>query len=317
MPSRKPAIEQSQSGISCGAAAKCRPRGEQTDVSKENAYALRFRRVFDYIDKHLDEALPLEVLSEVANFSKFHFHRQFSEHTGISVFRYVQLMRLKRASYRLAFNRLDKIIDIAMEAGFENPESFSRAFKSIFGQTPSAFRKAPEWAEWNEHYKLPSGERKHIVEVKIVDFEETKVAVLEHRGPPELINNTVSVFIAWRKETGLSPASTARSFGIAYDNPETTEPAKFRFDLCGTVNADVPENAYGISNKSIPAGRCAVVRHLGSHARIAESIYPLYRDWLPQSGEELRDFPLYFNYLNLMPATPEHELVTDIYLPLK
>jgi AraC family transcriptional regulator len=56
---------------------------------------------------------------------------------------------------------------------------------------------------------------------------------------------------------------------------------------------------------------------LGSHDRLGENIYYLYREWLPGSGEELRDFPLFFHYLNLMPDTPEHELLTDIYLPLK
>ena len=42
-------------------------------------------------------------LSAIAAFSKYHFHRQFSEFFGITVHRYVQLVRLKRASYRLAF----------------------------------------------------------------------------------------------------------------------------------------------------------------------------------------------------------------------
>jgi hypothetical protein len=42
----------------------------------------------------------------------------------------------------------------------------------------------------------------------------------------------------------------------------------------------------------------------------------LYRDWLPASGEELRDFPLYFHYLNLVHEVAVHELLTDIYLPL-
>ena len=79
----------------------------------------------------------------------------------------------------------------------------------------------------------------------------------------------------------------------------------------------MPENPQGVSNKVIPGGRCAVVRHLGSHDRIAESAYYLYREWLPESGEELRDFPMFFHYLNLLPETHEHELVTDIYLPLK
>jgi AraC family transcriptional regulator len=80
---------------------------------------------------------------------------------------------------------------------------------------------------------------------------------------------------------------------------------------------DYIDNPQGMQNSVIPGGLCALVRHLGSHYRICESIYPLYRDWLPHSGETLRDFPLYSHDLNLMPLTPEHELIKDIYLPLK
>jgi AraC family transcriptional regulator len=286
-------------------------------MSKASEYAAKFNKVFDYIDKHIDDELTLEVLSQVAHFSKFHFHRQFSEYAGISVFKYVQLMRLKRASYRLAFNKLEKVVDIALDAHFENPESFSRTFKSTFGQTPSEFRRKPAWQPWNEHYAFPTRERVNQMEVRIVNFTETKIATLQHQGPAGLINDTVSRFIEWRKATGLSPIKTSQTFGIAYDNPDTTEPEKFRFDICSSVIKDIPENPQGVANSVIPAGRCAVVRHLGAHHRIAESIYPLYREWLPNSGESLRDFPLYFHYLNLIPETPEHALETDIYLPLR
>jgi len=287
------------------------------NISRESLYAEKFNRVFDYIDRHLEEDLTVELLSQVAYFSKFHFHRQFTEYCGISVYRYIQLMRLKRASYRLVFKSLDRIIEIALDAGFENPESFSRAFKNTFGQTPSEFRKTPKWKPWNERYKIPARERKQDMEVKIVTFEQTKVAVLEHRGAAELVNDSAKIFIEWRKESGLSPVQSSGTFGIAYDNPETTEPDNFRFDICGSVTDDVPDNAQGVINKVIPGGRCAVIRHLGAHDRIGDCAYYLYRDWLPESGEELRDFPLYFRYLNLMPDTPEHELVTDVYLPLK
>lgn len=286
-------------------------------MSKLSACATRFNRVFDYIDKHLDEVLTVELLSQVANFSRFHFHRQFSEYTGISIFRYIQLLRLKRASYRLVFNKLEKITDIAFDAGFENPESFSRAFKNTFGQTPSAFRNNPEWKPWSERYRFPTRERKSNMEVKIVNFENILVAVLEHRGAPALINNSVEIFIEWRKKSGLSPVKSSKTFGIVYDNPNTTDPEQFRFDIAGSVLKDIPENPQRVVTKMIPGGRCAVVRHFGSHDRIGSCAYYLYRDWLPESGEELRDFPLYFHYLNLLPETPEHELMTDIYLPLK
>lgn len=155
------------------------------------------------------------------------------------------------------------------------------------------------------------------MDVKIVVFPETQVAVLAHRGAPQRVNDSALKFIEWRKQSGLSPVQTSRTFGIAYDDPDSTEPEQFRFDICGEVSGHVPVNPQGVVNGAIPGGRCALTRHLGSHDRIGDSIYPLYREWLPESGEELRDFPLFFSYLNLVPDVAEHELVTDIYLPLK
>ncbi|HEX5392969.1 MAG TPA: AraC family transcriptional regulator [Rhodocyclaceae bacterium] len=287
-----------------------------TGKTAEN-YERRFEKVFDYIHGHLHEPLSVEALSQVANFSKFHFHRQFSLYVGISVSRYIQLARLKRASYRLVFETQTKIIDIALEAGFENPESFSRAFKTTFGQTPSQFRKHPAWQPWAKRFPLPAIERKQIMDVKIVDFPETRIAALEHLGPPELVNATAQRFVEWRKVSGLSPCNSSSTFGVAYDDPTATPPETFRFDICGSVDAAVPANAQGVINKIIPAGRCAVLRHLGSHSALLGSVYRLYREWLPNSGEELRDYPLFFHYINLISMVPEHELVTDIHLPLR
>jgi len=153
--------------------------------------------------------------------------------------------------------------------------------------------------------------------VKIVEFPTTPIAVLEHRGPVDLLNDSVARFIDWRKQSNLSPVQTSQTFGIAHDDPNTTDPERFRFDVCGSVSGEVPTNPQGVINKVIPGGRCAVVRLLGSHDRIDACAYHLYRNWLPESGEELRDFPLFFHYLNLLPDTPEHELITDIHLPLQ
>jgi AraC family transcriptional regulator len=289
-------------------------------TTQAGAYALRFKQVFDYIDQHLDEALNVDQLSQVAHFSKFHFHRQFSQYCGITVSRYITLMRLKRASYRLAFNPLERIIDIALDAGFENPESFSRAFKHVFGQTPSAFRRKPAWAEWSAKFESSTRKAKEKVdtmEVRIVSVEPSLVAVLEHRGNPALLNDTAGRFIEWRRSSGLSPVDASKTYGIAHDNPDTTAPEDFRFDICGSVAEPVPANPQGVVTKEIPGGRCAVVRHMGSTDCVGESVYYLYRQWLPESGEELRDFPVYFHYLNVKLDTPEHELRTDVYLPLK
>ena len=113
------------------------------------AYAKRLRRVCDHIERHLDEPLSIEALSRMAHSSPFHFHRQFTAWCGLPLYRYIQWLRLRRASWRLAFNPQDKVIDIALDAGFQNPESFTRAFKTAFGQSPRQFRQKPNWAAWH------------------------------------------------------------------------------------------------------------------------------------------------------------------------
>lgn len=284
---------------------------------KREAYAERFNRVFEHIDRNLNAPLSIDTLSEIANFSRFHFQRQFSEFVGLSVSRYIQRLRLRRASYQLAFNMQQQVIDIALEAGFSNPESFSRAFKKCCGQSPSQFRTHPAWQHWNERMQLPERKRSTPMDVNVVNFDETVIAVLEHKGAPDLIMDSVAHFIDWRKSSGLSPIAISRTFGMVYSDPETTPTEEFRFDICGEVDAAVPENPQGVITKTIPAGRCARVRHYGSTDRIGESAYYLYRDWLPDSGEELRDFPLFFHYIKKLPDVPEHEQVTDVYLPLR
>ena len=99
-------------------------------------YHARFQRVLAHIEDHLDGDLSVDVLSGVAAFSRFHFHRQFSALFGIGVHRFVQLARLKRATYKLAFRDRETILQIALDSGYEGPEAFARAFKQSVGTPP-------------------------------------------------------------------------------------------------------------------------------------------------------------------------------------
>lgn len=287
-----------------------------TKAPRRQDHEARISRVCDYIDRNLDGDLDLATLSDVAAFSRYHFHRLFTAYTGISLARFIQLARMRRASFRLAFDGARQI-DIALDAGYDSPEAFSRAFKREFGQSPSQFRAAPEWPNWHSVFRFerPPGPEK-TMQVDIQFFEQTAVALIEHCGPAERVLETAADFIAWRKATGLSPVASSRTFGVPHSDPRTTEPDAFRFDICGTHVGAVPDNPWGVKASVIPGGRCAVVRHHGSHDRIDETIYPLYREWLPKSGETLRDFPCFFHYLNFVHEVDECELLTDIYLPL-
>jgi len=152
-------------------------------------------------------------------------------------------------------------------------------------------------------------------DVRIVEFPETRVAALEHRGPPQLEHETARRLIAWRLRYELDRERHA-SYGVHYTDPYNTPPADHRVDFCIAVDFEVPPNPEGVVNKVIPACRCAVARHLGSREHNAAAEY-LYRVWLPASGEVPGDFPIFFHYVNVGPDVKEQDMITDVYLPLK
>jgi AraC family transcriptional regulator len=153
------------------------------------------------------------------------------------------------------------------------------------------------------------------MEVRIVEFPETKVAVAEHRGPPELEYESSRRLIEWRMQNGVSPAHH-QTYGVHYTDPQTTSPADHRVDFCVSYDEEILPNPQRIVGKIIPVNRCAVARHLGSRSYNAAAVY-LYREWLPHSGERTADFPIFFHYVNVGPQVQEHEMITDVYLPLK
>lgn len=153
-------------------------------------------------------------------------------------------------------------------------------------------------------------------QVKIIDFPATQIAILEHRGDPALIGDSIRRFIGWRKRSGLPPKISA-TFNILYGDPETTPPEDFRLDLCAATQTPLAPNDEGLYSGLIPAGHCAVLRLKGNSDNLKRAISFLYADWLPRSGEELRDFPVYAQRISFFSDVPESEAITDIFLPLK
>lgn len=286
-------------------------------------YHRRMQRVLDHIDRHLGGDLDLDGLSGVAAFSKFHFHRQFTAIFGLSVHRYVQLSRLKRASYRLAYRDDESVTEIAMDAGYEAPDAFARAFRQRFGQSPSSFRKSPDWEPWLAAFgPLDTARSKRMhktytaADVTIRTIPATPVAIMEHRGEPSTLGATIQRFIAWRKAAGLHP-STSPTFNVWRSERRPAAPADYSIDLCVGTNQPIAPSDDTIRAGEIPAGRCAVLRVTGNTDNLEPAALYLYRDWLPASGEEPRDFPLYCQRLSFFPEVPEHEAVAEVFLPLK
>ena len=289
------------------------------DSSHENRYRARFLRVLSYVDAHLDDSLDIAVLAEVAAFSPFHFQRQFSAMFGISIGRYVQLQRLRQASLQLAF-RENAVTDVALSGGYEAAEAFSRAFRRQFGVSPTMFREEPDWFRWHEAFDPlqragVSTDMDFSTQLQIENTDTIAVGVLAHRGDPRTIGDSIRRFIAWRKANGLAP-QRSRTFNV-FHTPPDVDPGDYRMDLCAEVRSSDVSLDEGMALSSIPGGRIAVVHHRGPDTEMAAAFHWLYAVWLPQSGEEMRDFPPYLERLSFYPDVPEAQAEWRAALPLR
>lgn len=98
------------------------------------------KKVIDYIEKNLEKEINLDSISKSIGYSKFYLNRIFTEHTGITMYKYLQSRRLTAAAEKLV--KSDKsIMQIAYEAGYDTQQSFSFAFKQIYLCSPNIYRK--------------------------------------------------------------------------------------------------------------------------------------------------------------------------------
>ncbi|MCL2593007.1 MAG: AraC family transcriptional regulator [Defluviitaleaceae bacterium] len=91
------------------------------------SYHTIIQKVLLFIDDNLKENINLKDLAEIAGFSEHHFYRVFDFYVGYSPMKYVRLRRLCFAASEFSSGR--KLIDIAMDYGFETHSGFSKAFK--------------------------------------------------------------------------------------------------------------------------------------------------------------------------------------------
>ncbi len=94
--------------------------------------------ILQYIDVNIKNKLNVEKLAERAGFSPYYFCRGFKWVGGVSLMEYVRNRRLAYAAAELKSGR--KIIDIAVEYGFETHSGFSKAFRRYFGCPPEIYR---------------------------------------------------------------------------------------------------------------------------------------------------------------------------------
>ena len=96
-------------------------------------------KAMEYIEANLAGEISYDRIAQIACCSTYHFQRMFPYVSGVSLSEYIRRRRLTLAAFELQHGNI-KVIDAALKYGYESPEAFSRAFKSLHGVSPVSAR---------------------------------------------------------------------------------------------------------------------------------------------------------------------------------
>ncbi len=278
------------------------------------ALAHRMNRVFDYIERHLADDLSLERLAAVAAFSRFHFHRLFRSWTGETLKDFVRRRRLEAAGMHLRFEPHDSVTQVAQAVGFESPAAFTRAFRTHFGMTPSAWRFGGH-AQWESRLATRSEPLTMCYQVEVRHQPEMQVLYWRAQGDySQTVPALWARFVPWIHSLGLADQTR---LGMGLDDPAVTPASRCRFDACVVLPPDWRDPGLRVSRRDVPAGWVAALAYEGPDTGIGKAWHQMLLDWLPHQALSLADRPFFERYPVDQPLPSQGWVRCELCMPVQ
>lgn len=280
-------------------------------------YARRILLAQHAIEQDLDQPPAPRALAKQVAMAPHHFHRVFRGQTGESVMQYARRLRLERAARRLRTLSTSDILPIALEAGYQSHEAFTRAFAAAFGMPPSKVKAGEALGLEPRECPVPLAPPD---EVRVERKEARTLLSMRHVGPYEEVPSLWGALHGYWATAKLLPEDAPiRQYGIVPDDPTVTDGDKLRYDAGIEVPAGLDPSAVEApaALTEIPAGLYAIATHRGSYAQLHELYLSLIGAWFPQSGHVLDPAPTVEWYVNSPHDTAEADLVTEIWVRIE
>ncbi|USG66657.1 AraC family transcriptional regulator [Brevibacillus ruminantium] len=252
-----------------------------------------------YIEDNLADEIDLREVARAAFCSEYHFKRMFSSLAGMTLSEYIRRRRLTLAAFELNHSDL-RIIDIAVKYGYHSPDSFTRAFQSLHGVTPSEARKNGKalkafprmtfqisikgGSEMN--YRIEEKEAFHIVGIMkrvpiVFQGENPEITAMWKSLGMENINKLKALSNV--EPTGLIQAST----NFSEDRMEEKGGLDHYIGVATTHQC--PE---GFTKLEVPAFTWAVFESAGPFPQTLQETWGrIYSEWFPSSGFQQAEGP--------------------------
>jgi AraC family transcriptional regulator len=242
----------------------------------------------EFIERNLKEEIAVADIAEAVCYSMYHFFRIFN--TVVHHSPYDFLMRRRLSESALALIETDrKIIEIAFDYRFNSPETFSRAFKRMFGVQPNRWRKGETRGRRFLLPRLSFDYLEHINQGNYLNPVRAEMDPFYLAGVMSLIKgNEDDIPELWEilanELEGMNHSSKPSNYyGIAM-YPEDWEATGHFYLAAAEVKSPTVDHS-ALVMKRIPALQYARFIHKGPLEDIRLTMDYVYHTWMPKSGK--------------------------------
>ncbi|MDF2612415.1 MAG: ydeE1 [Clostridia bacterium] len=253
----------------------------------------------NYIEENLTEDIDFKEVGRLARCSEYHFTRMFSFLAGITLSEYIRRRRLTLAAFELKDSDI-KIIDAAIKYGYNSPDSFTRAFQSLHGITPSEARKNGKslkaYPRMTFQLSIKGGSEMNY---RIEEKEAFRVVGIKKRVP--IIFNGVNPEIAamWQSLTSemineFKKISNTEPLGLLsasvnFSATRMEEKGELDHYIGAATTKECPNN---LAQLEVAASTWAVFEAVGPFPDTLQNVWGrIYSEWFPSSNYEQAEGP--------------------------
>ena len=258
----------------------------------------RMNRALAYIEENLTDELDFKHVEKLALCSEYHFRRMFSFLAGVSLSEYIRRRRLTLAAFEIIHSNMS-VTDIAIKSGYNSPDSFTRAFYSMHGVTPSDARGKGKLLKAYPRMTFQLAIRgENEMNYRIEEKEEFRIVGIKKRVPliyegvnPEIDSmwksldmDTINMLKTLSNVVPLGLLSASTNFSEG-----RLDGGELDHYIGVATTKEYPEN---LSCLDVSASTWAVFEFVGPFPETLQNIWGrIYSEWFPSSGYEQKEGP--------------------------
>jgi AraC family transcriptional regulator len=279
--------------------------------------------MIDYIEDHLtDDDLSLEIISEYARVSDYHFRKVFFYLSGLTLSEYIKNRKLSEASMDLLYG--EKVTDVALKYGYQSMDGFTRAFKKWSGFLPSDVIKKGTSKSFPKLSFIITVKGGINMEFRIEDKPAFNLVGVSKRVPMQFegVNNEIvklaqSITDEQKEEMhSLQNIEPCEIVNASYEaDANFLKEEGYLTHLIGILTT---ENQVSDQLEKVPVEACtwAIFPNEGSFpSTLQETMAKIYSEWLPSSNYEVINVPA-FSFTKMDKQKKDYAY-SEVWIPVR